>query len=85
VKIAPRAALASSAQAFPRTLGGQGLASALRARRKNSPESGPFVSRANSSERPLGEKSGPISVPFALTSGPSFTRGRKPSGPFLTS
>src|SRR5262245_9811639 len=45
---------------------------------KNSPESAPLVSRANSSERPLGENSAPTSMSPWLTSGPSFDRGAQP-------
>jgi hypothetical protein len=44
-------------------------------RTKNSPESGPLVSRENSRDFPLGEKSAPISDPLTLTSGGSFVRG----------
>src|SRR5437867_1562860 len=45
---------------------------------KNSPESAPLVSRANSSDRPLGENKAPTSMSAPLTSGPSFDRGAHP-------
>jgi hypothetical protein len=43
--------------------------------KKNSPDFGPFVSRENSTELPPGENSAPISLPFALMSVGSFSRG----------
>ena len=43
--------------------------------RKNSPESGPFVSRAKSSVLPDGENTAPISMWPVLTSGGSFVFG----------
>ena len=49
-------------------------------RTKNSPESGPFVSREKSNDFSSGESKGPISVPLALISAPSLRLSDQPSG-----
>src|SRR5262249_27009888 len=56
-----------------------GQASGARRQTNSSPESGPPVSRAKRSERPLGENSAPTSIAGELTSGGSFTRGGQPA------
>jgi hypothetical protein len=65
--------------------GGQSSSPSSR-RTKNSPESGPLVSREKSIDVPLGEKSAPISDPLTLTAGGSFVRGcHFRSGPIFDS
>jgi hypothetical protein len=59
---------------FAGQVGGQSSSPPSR-RTKNSPESGPLVSREKSIDFPLGENRTPISDPLTLTSGGSFARG----------
>src|SRR5262249_54484509 len=68
--------------AFAGQAGGQASGGEARSR-KNSPESGPWVSGANSMERPLGENTAPSSVPLASTSAPSLCLGPQPPLPSL--
>ena len=70
---------------FAGQVGGQSSSPASRST-KNSPESGPLVSREKSIDFPLGEKSAPISDPLTLTSGGSLVRGcHFRSGPIFDS